>query len=143
MKFWEHRQNYELKVSLKSYLFRAVRNNCIDYLKHEQIKSKYQNLETEKYKQQSITHTNSLEVKELHEKIEQAIENMPKQRKKIFKMNRFKGKKYREIAEELGISIKTVEAQMGSALKFLRNELQLYLKLILLLLVINTLWLFM
>ncbi|MEO1098074.1 MAG: sigma-70 family RNA polymerase sigma factor, partial [Bacteroidota bacterium] len=64
---------------------------------------------------------------ELKKRIENAIEALPNDRRRIFKMSRDNGLKYKEIAAILGISIKTVETQMGRALKHLRNELSEYL----------------
>jgi len=68
-------------------------------------------------------------VSELHKKIEDVLQAIPPERKKIFLMNRNDGLKYREIADKLNISIKTVENQMGKALKYLRTELAEYLSL--------------
>ena len=59
--------------------------------------------------------------------IEDLISALPPERQRIFKMSRLDGMKYREIADELGISIKTVEAQMGKALKYMREHLSDYL----------------
>jgi RNA polymerase sigma-70 factor (ECF subfamily) len=67
---------------------------------------------------------------ELAQRIENAIEALPRERKRIFKMSRYEGLKYREIAEELDISQKTVENQMGKALRFLKEQLIEYLPLI-------------
>ena len=66
-------------------------------------------------------------VSELEQKIRQTIDQLPLERRKIFIMSRYDGLKYQEIADKLGISIKTVENQMGSALKYLRTELADYL----------------
>ena len=66
----------------------------------------------------------------MQNKIREAIDKLPKERKKIFLMIRFDNLKYAEVAEKLSISVKTVENQMGSALRFLREELKEYLPLI-------------
>ncbi len=62
--------------------------------------------------------------------IENLISGLPPERQKVFKLSRFEGMKYKEIAEELGISVKTVEAQMGKSLKYLRKNLTEYLPVI-------------
>ena len=62
----------------------------------------------------------------LAEKIEAAINSLPEKRQEIFRLSREEGLKYKEIAEKLNISVKTVEAQMGLALKFLRKQLKEY-----------------
>ena len=67
--------------------------------------------------------------------IDEAIESMPPERKKVFLLSRYEGLKYKEIAEKLGISIKTVEAQMGKALKFLREELKEFMVILILILI--------
>jgi RNA polymerase sigma-70 factor (ECF subfamily) len=84
---------------------------------------------------------NPVETLELQKKIDDSIEIMPPERKKIFQMSRYEGLKYKEIAEKLGISVKTVEAQMGKALKFLREELKEFM-VILILIVIEILLFF-
>ena len=63
----------------------------------------------------------------MQEQIYKAIEKLPEQCRLIFRLSRFEELKYAEIAEQLGISVKTVENQMGKALRILRNELQEYL----------------
>jgi RNA polymerase sigma-70 factor (ECF subfamily) len=125
LKLWHKRGEFDITTSLKNYLFRSVRNLCINRLEHEKIISSYQ-----KYVIQKDTGRNSfgefyIEVG-LKEKIETAIKALPEKRQKIFRMAREDGLKYKEIAEELNISIKTVEAQMGLALKQLRETLKEY-----------------
>jgi RNA polymerase sigma-70 factor (ECF subfamily) len=66
-------------------------------------------------------------VSELEVKIREAIDHLPLERRKVFVMSRYDGLTYAEIAAKLGISVKTVENQMGSALKTLRTELADYL----------------
>ncbi len=128
VKLWERREKLEVHTSLRSYLFRAVRNNALNHLKHLKIVALHQ---AETY----ATGTekdwgDSLIRGELEEKIGEAIGQLPEQCRKIFEMSRMEGLKYREIAEKTGISIKTVEAQMGKALRILREALQEYLPLI-------------
>ena len=62
---------------------------------------------------------------EMLEKVQKVIAKLPEKRQKIFRMNRFEGLKYREIAVMLGLSVKTVEAQMGKALRFLKENIPL------------------
>ena len=63
---------------------------------------------------------------DLAKKIEESVESLPEKRRQIFKMSREEGLKYREIAEKLQLSVKTVEKQMGLAFKHLRNKLKNY-----------------
>ena len=72
-----------------------------------------------------------MELSELQETIKKAIEKLPPKCREIFELNRFEGKRYKEIAEQLNISLKTVENQMGKALKVMREELKELLPLLL------------
>jgi RNA polymerase sigma-70 factor (ECF subfamily) len=72
-----------------------------------------------------------VQLSELQQKISHALNDLPPQCRIIFQMSRFRDMKYQEIASELGISVKTVEAQMGKALKVLRKKLADYLPILL------------
>ena len=73
-----------------------------------------------------------LMMRELKEKIQAAMNELPEQCRTIFQMSRFEGLKYQEIADEMGLSVKTVENQMGKALKLMRVKLVEFLPLLLL-----------
>ena len=131
-KLWEKREELNINSSIKSYLFSSVRNHCLNQIKHLEIRNSYKI-----HNEQQIQHSEQQEYDvavehELQEKIEIAIQSLPPERQKIFKLSRFEGKKYREIAEELSLSVKTVEAQMSKALKFMREELKDYVPIVLL-----------
>lgn len=125
--FWEKRHQLELKVSIKAYLYRAVYNNCIHASKklklHDSSELTLANELTEDF-------DNLLEKNELETRIFGLIEKLPEKCREIFKLSRFEELKYKEIAEQLKISIKTVETQMSRALKFLKENMSDYLKLI-------------
>ncbi len=129
-KFWSRREEIEISVSLRAYLYGAVRNACLNKIKHLQVRSQYQKqmLEAESASEFS---SSTLEASELQSMIEGAVRELPPERRKIFLMSRNEGLKYQEIADQLGISIKTVEAQMGKALKYLREVLREYLPMVL------------
>ncbi len=114
IKYWEKRKTLKIR-SLKSYLMVAVRNGCINELKRQRP-----HLSVEDQFNIASSEDDSFD-EELMEKLTSAIEEMPPQRQKIFKMARFDGLKYKEIASALRISVKTVEAQMGKSLKTLRE----------------------
>ena len=118
VKLWEKRKQYEIN-SLKSYLMIAVRNSCHNELKRKQHE---RDLKLSVRPEDVIENANYSDSGTL-DRINQTIEKLPEQRKRIFKLSRLEGLKYREIAEKLNISPKTVEAQMGKALKFLRENL--------------------
>lgn len=122
VKFWEKRNSIQQASTIKTYLYTSVRNRCIDYIRKENVKKKYANEVIN-----NSTITNEPEIlpdKELINQIKKAIKQLPKQRRKIFQMNRFYGLKYKEIALKLNLSPKTVENQIGIALKQLRELLK-------------------
>ena len=132
VKLWENRENVSITSSVRSYLLRSVRNSCLNFIKHQKVEENYKQYNEELRNNSSISVDEELEGSELEIKIREAIDQLPPERKKIFIMSRFEGLKYREIAEKSGISIKTVENQMGKAIKYLRKELADYTTLIIL-----------
>ena len=124
---WEKRQDLEITLSLKSYLYRAVHNHCLNRFKHASVREVHRehtlHFSSESY--ESVTEV--IHANELEERIEKAVSILPEQCQKAFRMSRFEELKYQEIADQLGISIKTVENQIGKALKILRVELADYL----------------
>ncbi len=132
IKLWEKRDEVDFSRSLKSYLFTSVHNRCLNYIRDNKKFSDNTNLQNQNdgYDKDA---SEMMQDVEMEEKIHLAIEKLPEKCKDIFIMNRFDELKYREIAEKLGVSVKTVEAQMTKALKLLREQLADYLKLIILL----------
>lgn len=120
---WKNRKKIQINTSFRPYLLTSVRNkslDCLRKMKHE----KRSDLETAATIpcEQSIAHE-TLAYEELNQRIETAIAKLPKQCRIIFLMNRDQDLKYKEIAERLNISIKTVDTQMGRALKYLRKTI--------------------
>lgn len=124
VRMWEKRKQLSIQTSVKSYLYRAVKNELINRQNHEKVELKYRR--TLQQDENEIRAEQVLPEVDLMRKIEASIEALPPKRKEIFKLSREKGLSYREIAEQLGISVKTVEAQMGQALKQLREDLKDY-----------------
>ncbi|HHH50402.1 MAG TPA: RNA polymerase sigma-70 factor [Saprospiraceae bacterium] len=126
IKFWQKRNQLEINSSLKAYLQRMGINEAISYIRKHK---KMQQEEIEEYKMPfaAVSSESQFLEKELQEKINDAIETLPPKCKLVFQLSRFEQMTYREIAEKLGISIKTVENQMGKALSVLRAELGGYL----------------
>ena len=122
---WSKRANIQVDSSLKHYLFRSVKNLCLNQLQHLKIREKYAQKAKENLELRYQENDYFIEVG-LSRKIEESIESLPEKRKQIFKLSREEGLKYKEIAEQLNLSIKTVEAQMGLALKQLREKLKDY-----------------
>ncbi len=126
---WKKREELEITTSIKSYLYKAARNHSLNVLKHIEVRENYKKMNEEHRSESELQGTNELEAVELEERIKAAIDQLPPERKKIFLMSRYEDLKYREIAEKLNISVKTVEAQMGKALRFLKEQLSDYLPL--------------
>jgi RNA polymerase sigma-70 factor (ECF subfamily) len=131
---WEKKNELAIRTSVKPYLYAMVRNACLNALKHEKIKQRHagEELATAERSYDSVAHivaTNELEIR-----IKEAIDELPEQCRMVFKLSRFEELKYSEIAEQLGISIKTVENHMGKALKIMRDRLRDYLPIILVIL---------
>ncbi|MGQ7870110.1 RNA polymerase sigma-70 factor [Sunxiuqinia sp. sy24] len=122
---WSQRKSLKINSSLKSYLFRSVKNHCLNWIQHLKIREKH----AERVKEIAGLELNEsdyfLEVG-LAEKIEESIASLPEKRRQIFKLSREQGLKYQEIADQLGLSVKTVETHMGLALKQLREKLSDY-----------------
>jgi len=126
LKLWNDRHTLLVETSLKSYLLRSVKNSCLDKIRHQKIVdnhaaaasfSRFSENETENYVLYS----------DLREQLEKAIEKLPEKYKEIFILSREKELKYKEIAEELSISVRTVEDRMSKALAQLRILLKDFL----------------
>ena len=118
-KLWDKRKRININTSLKSYLFAAVKNQSIDYLRKNQQENMgfvYPDLRSESAQPDELM--NAIELKE---RIEKSIDELPDQCRIIFRMSRDEGMKYKDIAEKLNISIKTVETQIGRALVKLKK----------------------
>lgn len=129
VKFWEKREELKVNTSIQNYFVRSIKNLCINYIKHNKIKLEYAHQNLSEKESQFMTEHNFFEI-DLAEKIEESINSLPEKRREIFRLSRENGLKYREIAEKLNISIKTVEAQMGLAIKNLRDKLKNYITLL-------------
>ena len=129
---WEIKEELPAETAWKSYLFKAVQNRCFNLLKHYKIREKHQEEVRAEFNEFSTEEEYS-EENDVQQKLMQAIEKLPPERKKVFLMHRFEEMKYREIAEKLNISVKTVENQIGKALQFLREEMKQHLPLLFLL----------
>ena len=125
---WEKRREMEITISIRSYLYKSVRNASLNRIKHNKVRRQY--AEEQQYLSSSMQVTEMPVQQELQTQIQKAIERLPEQCRLVFKLSRFEDLKYSEIAEQLGISIKTVENQMGKALKIMREQLKDYLVLV-------------
>lgn len=133
---WQKRQTLNIQNSVKSYLYRATRNDCLNRIKHLKVRDSYA-VDTRHTAPVTGNGIEQLELKELTQTVNEAISELPEQCAKVFKLSRFEHLSYAEIAAQLNISVKTVEAHMGKALKRLREQLKDYL---LLVITILTIW---
>lgn len=122
LSLWKNRAKLAIRESAKSYLYRAVINRVINHFKHKKVEAAYL------YTLEKVPAVNNQEDQfELEEKLFKLIDDLPPRRKEVFALSRFEGLRYKEIAERLDISIKTVEGQMSQALRFLEENLKEYL----------------
>lgn len=128
VKFWEKCETIAPDSSIKSYLYRSVHNTCLNHIKHLKVRDNYKQYILVKMETESHNFFDDVEDSKLEKKIYEAIDSLPPQCQKIFKLSRFEGLKYQEIADHLGLSIKTIEVQMGKALKVLREKLRAYIR---------------
>lgn len=122
-RLWQDKEKIQIVSSLNGYLFRSVHNRCLHYFEHLKVVERHE--QKISFEQSSGTESPAdiLQYKELQAKIARTIEKLPERCGQIFCMNRFEGLKYSEIAEKLSVSVKTVEANMGKALKEFRKAL--------------------
>ena len=131
-KLWERNENLSLTGSISSYLYRAVHNESLNYIKHQKVRSNHQLNVAYSMKNEVEHPAKKIMAGELEKKIHTALNELPEQCRTIFQMSRFDELKYREIADKLGISVKTVENQMSKAFRLLRVKLVDFLIFILL-----------
>ncbi|HEX6225785.1 MAG TPA: RNA polymerase sigma-70 factor [Chryseolinea sp.] len=128
---WEKKDNLSIHTGVKPYLYAMVRNAALNVLKHEKVKQQHATVELAVAERSSESVTRTVMASELEERISKALNKLPEQCRLVFKLSRFEELKYAEIAEQLNISVKTVENQMGKALKIMREQLKDYLPLLL------------
>jgi RNA polymerase sigma-70 factor (ECF subfamily) len=122
-KLWQDREKLNIESSLNGYLFRSVHNRCLHHIEHARVVERHAEEVSYRQTESQESPSDILNYKELQEKVARILEKLPDRCGKIFTMSRFEGLKYTEIAEKLSVSIKTVEANMGRALKEFRKEL--------------------
>ena len=122
--FWQKRNDLDIKA-VDSYLFAAVKHQCQNNIRHAKVVAKYEKFASYVESKTDTPHDAMVGL-EVDNVIRKTLDELPDKSRKIFIMNRFESKKYREIADELSISMKTVEAHMGKVLKLLRLNLSQY-----------------
>lgn len=135
---WEKRDQLKTDGSIKAYLYRAVHNESLNYLKHQKVRASFGVYYADEMEQNTggdEPASKKLMAAELQRHIEKAMSELPEQCRIIFQLSRFEQLKYQQIADQMGLSIKTIENQMGKALRVMRQKLAEFLPIILLLLI--------
>lgn len=123
VQLWQKRKKLKIQTSLKSYLFSSVKNKCIEKIRRQKLETKYI--------QEKMLLTDNAETIEFDDvekimlinKVYKSIDKLPPKCSKIFKMSKMEGMTYNEIAENLDLSVKTIESQMRRAFILLREML--------------------
>ncbi|MEO9966316.1 MAG: RNA polymerase sigma-70 factor [Reichenbachiella sp.] len=137
LNLWQKQETLDTESSLKPYLFKSVHNRCLNYIRDRKKIIRHDLITDTQALPDYIESRDFLEESEMETKIKESIDALPDSCREVFMLSRFEDKKYKEIADQLGISIKTVEGQMTKALKILREQLATYLLEILILLLIS------
>lgn len=130
VKIWEKKDELENASGIKTYLYNSIKNSFLNQQRHMGVRHNFANNQT------TEDHVNQSDF-DLNDQINIALDTLPEKCRLIFEKSKFEGMKYKEIADELGISVKTVENQMGKALKLMRAYLKDYLPIIIFLWIVN------
>ncbi len=143
LNLWNQREKIKNINGISSFLYTYSKSKCLNIIRHRKVKEKYINNtlnKKEAFLNQEVLQSlqfDSLTFIELEELVFSSIEELPAKTKEIFKQKRFENKKNQEIADEMNISIKTVELHFSNAIKVLKTKLSDYLPIILIYLVLN------
>lgn len=122
-RLWQDKEKLKIDSSLKGYLFRSVHNRCLHFIEHQKVAERHADEIAATADLTSEPVTEAIYFSELQARVAKVLERLPQRCSEIFRMSRFEGMKYNEIALKLSVSLKTVEANMGRALKEFRKEL--------------------
>lgn len=136
IQLWKNRENLDKQTNTQNYLYTLTKHNCLNYLKHLEVKERYIRNKSHaelQFLQQSLSSLpdSFTDLIGLKQDLNDAIEKLPEDIREIFKLSRFSDMTYAKIAEKKSISVKTVEAKMTRAIKTLRQLLKEYYPLIL------------
>ncbi len=126
VKLWSNREKISFNTSFESYMLTSVRNSALTYINKERSHAEA-NLRVFSEESDNTDPSETLQSNNLGLSLIKILKDMPEKRREVFLASRYDGLKYSEIAEKLGISQKTVEAQMSAAIKQLKDGLKAYL----------------
>lgn len=124
IKIWENRRNIKNVETFNAYIFTITKNTVITYFREKTKLIDFESRVREMATSEGYFIDDSVEYNDIKEKVEHLIEQLPEKRKQIFKLSREKGLSHKEIAVQLGISVKTVEDHIMHAIRFLRDHLK-------------------
>jgi RNA polymerase sigma-70 factor, ECF subfamily len=122
-KLWEKKEGLQIETSVTAYLYKSVYHASLNFLKHQKVKTNYQRHAVKNSHSAPAPAAEKIQLAQLQDSLNRALDDLPPQCGLIFKMSRYEEMKYQEIANKLGLSVKTIENQMGKALKILREKL--------------------
>jgi RNA polymerase sigma-70 factor (ECF subfamily) len=127
LKLWDDRRLIVIETSLKSYLLKAVRNGCLDELRHRNVVQEHESyVQAAGFADETDTE-NYILYSDLQQHLRMALDKIPQPCREAFEMNRFDGLKYREIAERLQLSERTVEVRIAKAINLLKKYMKEFL----------------
>lgn len=122
LELWRRREALSIEDSLRAYLFRATRNRALNHVRHGRVERRGEPHAAGDRVTAPAAYASLVE-EEIDVALRRAVSELPARCREVFELSRVHGLRYAEIAETLGISVKTVEAQMGKALRTLREQL--------------------
>ena len=126
LELWRRRETLADESSPQAYLFQSTRNRSLNHIRHERVEKMGEPYAVREQAADAPATSYVIE-EEIQTALKRAVATLPARCREVFELSRVHNLKYAEIAETLGISVKTVEAQMGKALRVLREELRPWL----------------
>jgi len=127
LKLWERNDWAGIHTSIKSYLYRCIYHDSLNLLRRQKVHSRYQELTAPTIGYHSGDAAERIKLNEVETHLAKALNKLPEKCRATFHLSRFEGLKYQQIADQLQISVKTVETHMVKALKILRKEMAEFL----------------
>lgn len=119
LRLWNDRERVVIETSLKSYFLKSIRNSCIDEIRHRYVIREHESFVMSGDLLDDVDTENYILYTDLADHLNEALAKLPANCREAFELNRFQGLKYKEIAEHLGVSVRTVEVRVGKALELL------------------------